>query len=163
MADTLHQSLEVLGHELIEGTAEHGGYMLNEKDPGLLTSLDKLSASAASAVAPGGGASIAAHLEHVRYGLSLMNRWRKGEKNPWMTADWTAAWKRTRVSDAEWADLRKAFASEARQWLENIRTPREYTLVELNGVIGTVSHLAYHFGAIRQIDRAMRGPSAEGS
>ena len=35
--------------------------------------------------------------------------------------------------------------------------------VELNGVIGIVAHLAYHVGAIRQIDRSLRGPSAEQS
>jgi hypothetical protein len=33
--------------------------------------------------------------------------------------------------------------------------------MELNGVIASVAHLAYHLGAIRQIDRAIRGPSAE--
>jgi hypothetical protein len=134
--------------------------MLNERDPGLLESLAKLAAPAASTVPSGGGASIAAHVEHVRYGLSLMNRWRKGEPNPWKTADWTAAWTRVAVTDREWAELRQAFESEARDWLETMKTPREYTLVELNGVIGALSHLAYHFGAIRQIDRAMRGPSA---
>jgi hypothetical protein len=28
-------------------------------------------------------------------------------------------------------------------------------------VAGSVAHLAYHLGAIRQIDRATRGPTAE--
>ena len=32
--------------------------------------------------------------------------------------------------------------------------------IELNGVISSIAHLAYHFGAIRQIDRATRGPAA---
>lgn len=31
----------------------------------------------------------------------------------------------------------------------------------LNGAIGSIAHLAYHLGAIRQIDRGTRGPSAE--
>lgn len=31
----------------------------------------------------------------------------------------------------------------------------------LTGAFGFVAHLAYHFGAIRQIDRSVRGPSAE--
>ena len=33
--------------------------------------------------------------------------------------------------------------------------------IELNGSISSIAHLAYHFGAIRQIDRSLRGPSAE--
>jgi hypothetical protein len=31
--------------------------------------------------------------------------------------------------------------------------------MELNGVVGSIAHLAYHLGAIRQIDRAARGPA----
>jgi hypothetical protein len=34
--------------------------------------------------------------------------------------------------------------------------------IELNGIIGSVAHLAYHLGAIRQINQTLRGP-AEGS
>ena len=33
-----------------------------------------------------GGASIAAHVAHLTYGLSLMNRWAGGEANPFATA-----------------------------------------------------------------------------
>jgi hypothetical protein len=32
--------------------------------------------------------------------------------------------------------------------------------LEQNGVIGTIAHLAYHLGAIRQIDRSIAGPPA---
>ena len=39
--------------------------------------------------------------------------------------------------------------------------PREMSDVELNSVIGSVAHLAYHLGAIRQIDRSIQGPKAE--
>jgi len=44
-----------------------------------------------------------------------------------------------------------------------LRTPREYTEIELTGLIATVGHLAYHVGAIRQIERATRGPLASES
>jgi len=36
--------------------------------------------------------SIAAHVDHVRYGLSLMNGWSEGH-NPFKDADWSASWK----------------------------------------------------------------------
>jgi hypothetical protein len=108
-----------------------------------------------------GGATIAAHVDHLRYGLSLMNRWIRGEENPWATADWTASWKVTRVNDAEWAALRQELAREARAWLEALGTPHDYSGFELTGAIGSIAHLAYHLGAIRQIDRSIRGPAAD--
>jgi hypothetical protein len=159
-SDVLAGSLDTLFKELIDGPASEAAYMLNGGDAGLLRSLDKLTASQASAIPAGGGASIAAHVDHVRYGLSLMNRWAGGDPNPWATADWTASWTRTMVTDGSWAALRHALATEARTWLEALRTPREYSPMALNGAISSIAHLAYHFGAIRQIDRSSRGPAA---
>lgn len=151
-------SLGTLLAELVDGAPEGGAYMLNGGDPGLLRSLDRLSADAASA-ASDGGAPIAAHVEHLRYGLSLMNRWAGGE-NPFRDADWSASWRRTSVTDAEWAQLRADLRDEAHRWLSVVRTPREVAPIELNGMIGSIAHLAYHVGAIRQIDRTARGPAA---
>ena len=103
-----------------------------------------------------GGASIAAHVDHVRYGLELMNRWSEGEADPWSGADWTASWRRTTVSDEQWAALREQLRDEARRWHKALQTPRAMSALELNGVIASVAHLAYHLGAIRQIDRSIR-------
>ena len=160
VSNTLHRSLETLFRELIDGPSANAAWMLNGEDVGLLRSLDKLTAAAASAVPATGGASIAAHVDHVRYGLSLMNRWSQGEPDPWSTADWSVSWNRKAVNDQEWAALRQAFAAEARTWLETLRAPRDYTETQLNDVMGSIAHLAYHFGAIRQIDRSIRGPLA---
>jgi hypothetical protein len=134
--------------------------MLNPGDDGLLKSLDRLSADAASSISPAGGASIAAHVDHVRYGLSLMNRWAGGEANPWASADWAASWAKTGVDDKEWAERRRELATEVRAWMKVLQVSRDYSQLELNGVIASVAHLAYHLGAIRQIDRSIRGPAA---
>ena len=40
-------------------------------------------------------------------------------------------------------------------------TPREVATIEMNGMVGSIAHLAYHLGAIRQMNRAARGPSAD--
>ncbi len=160
MSNTLHRSLETLFRELMDGADTKAGWMLNRQDAGLLRSLDELSASAASAAPVAGGASIAAHIDHVRYGLSLMNRWSHGERDPWSSADWTASWHRSVVNDEEWASLRQALGAEARTWLEALRAPRDYSESELNDVIASIAHLAYHFGAIRQIDHSISGPVA---
>jgi hypothetical protein len=146
--------------ELIEGPPGAEAYMLNRGDVGLLRSLDALSARDASA-SVGAGATIAAHVDHLSYGFSLMNRWSNGE-NPFDGASWDKSWQRTSVTDAEWRELRSQLASEAERWLDVLRTPREVNAVDLNGIVGSIAHLAYHLGAIRQIHRAARGPQDPG-
>ena len=154
------ETLATLFGELVDGPPGEAAYMLNRGDVGLLRSLDKLTARDASA-SPSGGASIAAHVDHVRYGLSLMNHWSAGE-NPFESADWSASWRKTRVSDGEWQQLRDDLRAEARQWLDALRVPRDVELIELNGMVASIAHLAYHLGAIRQIDRKARGPAEQG-
>ena len=61
--------------EIIDGAARDAAVLLNRGDPGLLASLDRLSSDAASAAPREGGATIAAHVDHLRYGLGLLNRW----------------------------------------------------------------------------------------
>ncbi len=153
----LGDTLPTLFAELIDG-ASGEAYMMNRGDAGLLRSLDNLSATAASKLTAN-GSSIAAHVDHVRYGLSLMNRCAAGE-NPFDTADWRASWRRTRVSAVEWTRLRAQLKDEAHRWLEALRKPRQVDQSEMNTVVGTIAHLAYHVGAIRQIDLSARGPSA---
>ena len=152
----LSNTLATLFSELVNGAPKDGAYILNAGDDGLLGSLDKLSAQAASALTVT-GSSIAAHVDHLRYGLSLMNRWSAGE-NPFGTADWSTSWKKTTVSDEEWRTRRAGLRTEATRWLEALRTPRDVQPIELNGIVGSIAHLAYHLGAIRQIDQATRGP-----
>jgi len=154
----LANSLEALFEELIDGPPTSGGFMLNRGDVGLLKSLDRLSAADASKIHED-GSSIAAHVDHLRYGLSLMNRRAAGE-NPFRDANWAASWERTTVSEAEWAERRNALRQEAANWSKALGTPREVSGIELNGMIGSIGHLAYHVGAMRQMDRRLRGPSA---
>lgn len=155
----VYQSLSRLFAELTDGSAEEAAWVLNPGDPGLFRSLEKLSAAAASAPPPSGGASIAAHVEHLRYGLSLLIRWCQGE-DPFAGADYAASWRRTHVSEHEWVELRNRLRTEAHQWREAIRQPRGASDLELTGIIASVAHLAYHLGAIRQIDRTIGGPVA---
>jgi hypothetical protein len=150
-------TLTTLLGELVDGASPDGAFMLNRGDVGLLRSLDKLTAQEASAAARG-GASIAAHVDHLRYGLSLMNRWSAGE-HPFDSADWSASWRKTVVSDAQWKALRTDLAAEAHRWLDTLRVPRDISPLELTGVVGSIAHLGYHLGAIRQINAATRGPA----
>jgi len=150
------RSLHALFTELVDGAPIDGAYVLNRGDVGLVRSLEKLDGAAASR--PNAtGSSIAAHADHVRYGLSLLNRWAAGE-DPWSDADWSASWRKTVVSDAEWKQLVAALHDEASAWARALGEPRDVNETELSGIIGSIAHLAYHLGAIRQMNSLTPGP-----
>jgi hypothetical protein len=152
------RALTRLFSELVDGTTGQGdAFILNSGDLGLLRSLDKLSPVDASRAA-NGGATIAAHAQHVRYGLSLMNRWASRGGNPFADATWDEAWKISQVDESGWKEIRDGLRVETHRWLTALNTPREVTAVELTGMIASLAHLAYHLGAIRQISKETRGP-----
>jgi len=143
--------------ELVDGAAPSGAFILNTGDIGLMRSLEKISATDASR-SVNDGATIAAHAQHLRYGLSLMNRWGRDGGNPFANAKWDEAWKVSAVDAREWDEIRRGLADEAHRWLDALKAPRDVSEVELTGVAGSVAHLAYHLGAIRQINKTTRGP-----
>ena len=155
-AKELHDSVTQLFAELTEGP-KNEAFILNTGDIGLLGSLDKLTATDASR-STNEGATIAAHAQHVRYGLSLMNRWAREGGNPFADATWDAAWKTSVVDDREWQEIRDGLRIEAQRWLDALATPRQASDIELSGMVGSIAHLAYHLGAIRQIGKDTRGP-----
>src|SRR6478672_13122557 len=105
-------SLVTLFSELVDGAPTGGeAFMLNSGDPGLLRSLDTLSAADASESVHG-GATIAAHAQHVRYGLSLMNRWVAEGGNPFADAKWAEAWKISAVDARTWQEIHAGLRDE---------------------------------------------------
>ena len=152
-------ALTRLFSELVDGTSgQTGAFVLNTGDVGLLRSLDKLSAADASR-SVNGGATIAAHAQHVRYGLSLMNQWAAEGGNPFANAKWDEPWKLSSVDAATWDEIRSGLRAEAHRWLEALGAPRELAPAELTGMIASIVHFGYHLGAIRQISKDTRGPT----
>ncbi|MGE0816496.1 MAG: hypothetical protein AB7O28_05335 [Vicinamibacterales bacterium] len=144
--------------ELVQGVPGHGGgFVLNSGDVGLLRSLDGLSAADASRSIDE-GATVAAHAQHLRHGLALMNRWAMEGGDPFADASWDEAWRTSVVDEATWQEIRSGLRSEALRWLGALGEPREVGDAELTGMIASVVHLGYHLGAIRQIVKATRGP-----
>ena len=151
-------ALNRLFSELVDGVSgPTGAFVLNTGDAGLLRSLDKLSAAEASR-AVNDGATIAAHAQHLRYGLSLMNRWATEGGNPFADATWDEAWKTSVVDADAWQAIRSGLRDETHRWLELLKLPRDVARIELTGMIASIAHLGYHLGAIRQIDKQTRGP-----
>ena len=151
----LVEALRGLLTELADGPPD-AAYVLNQGDRGLLASLRGLSSAQASA-RPQGRSSIASHVHHLRYGLSLINRWARGE-DPYGDANWSESWRHQQVNATEWAELVTGLAREIRTWQEAVALPRPQEGTSLRETIGSIVHLAYHLGAIRQVDAATAGP-----
>ena len=86
------------------------------------------------------------------------SQWAAKGGDPFANAKWDEAWKITRVNASQWEEIRKGLRAETGQWLQVLKTPREVAGIEFTGLVSSIAHLAYHLGAIRQIDKAARGP-----
>lgn len=141
--------------ELFNGPPAGAAYVLNPGDPGLLRQLDGIDAATASMPLSSGRPPVAAHVDHVHFGLALLNRWANGEENPWAGADWNASWRRASVTDAEWRTLRAALRAQAKTWQAVVQTRESWDGVSASAALSTAAHTAYHLGAIRQILAAL--------
>src|SRR5205085_12631021 len=140
---------------IFDGPPGNEAFVLNPGDLGLLRQLDLIDAEAASARPMPGKTTIAAHVDHVCFGLSIFNRWFGGVANPWEGADWNASWKRTTVSDEQWRTLRASLRRETEAWRKHLAARSDWDDLTASGALSSVAHTAYHFGAIRQILAAL--------
>src|SRR5437773_3290170 len=102
--------------EIFDGPPGQEAYLLNPGDPGLLRQLDTIEASAASKRPMPGKTTIAAHVDHVRFGLSIPNRWAAGEANPWAGADWNPSWQSPQLPRISERISRDGLRDEADKW-----------------------------------------------
>ena len=153
---TFLKALQGLLTEIFDGPPEGMAFILNPGDPGLLRQLDGIDAAAASKRPMPGATTVAAHTDHIHYSLSLLNRWIAGEENPWATSDWTASWKRTTVTPAEWQALRGKLRDAAEDWQKGVAGRQDWDGISSAGALSSAAHTAYHLGAIRQILAAMK-------
>ena len=147
----LNQSLATLLAEVFFGPGQGESWLLNPGDDGLVPGLKKLTAEQASFHGGKSRKSIASHANHVLYHLELICRWVEGEENPFATADWSEAWNLVDVNEEEWQQLTDQLESRARFWIdasENVPLGNE---LAFKGSFASISHTAYHLGAIRQL------------
>ena len=154
-ADSVFQgAVSKLLTEIFDGPPEAEAYILNPGDPGLHRQLDAISAEIASRQPIPNKPSIAAHVDHVHFGLSLLTRWLSGEENPWAGADWNGSWQRSTVTEAQWRELRDNLRAKADTWRKAVSVRTDWDDLTAAGALSTIAHTAYHLGAIRQILRA---------
>ena len=149
--DLFFRALQTILAEIFHGPPGETAFLLNPGDPGLLRQLESIDAETASTRCAAGETTVAAHVDHVLYGLELLNRWAGGEENPWATADWSASWKRKTVTEPQWRDLVKRLGAAAEKWQRALAARTDWNDITAPGALARAAHTAYHLGAIRQI------------
>ena len=152
---TFQRALSNMLTEIFNGPPGQEAFVLNPGDPGLMRQLDGIDAEAASARPMAGKTTIASHVDHLHFGLSLLNRWAAGEANPWAGADWNGSWQRTVVTDEQWRTLRDQLRQEADTWRKVVADRTNWDDMAAAAALSTAAHTAYHLGAIRQILSAL--------
>ena len=133
--------------ETFESPPEPSNAYLDQK-AGLFDTLEPLSANQASQPVAKGATSIAAHVEHIRFYVDVLEQFMDGRTEK---VDWEDSWGVQEVTPEAWAalkrDLKAAYASVVKKF-EGVS---EWGDDEVGDSLAIVVHTAYHLGAIRQM------------
>ena len=112
-------------------------------------------ACAPQAIIPHG---IAAHAEHVRWAVQLVNDYFDGKASQ---ASWSESWTVREVDAEQWDRLRAELREAGEKLLENLRERQRWNDdMALNGALASYGHTAYHLGALRQFMKRVTGGRA---
>jgi hypothetical protein len=146
--------------ECLEETFEKVRGIYLDRGTSLFETLAGVAAEDASRPAAEGCATIAAHVEHVRFYLDVLDELMRTEEQ--VKVDWREIWLNTRgVTPEEWEQQKRRLAESYRRVLATVR---DYERWEgeygISGALAILAHTAYHLGAIRQTLRLLQ--SAQG-
>lgn len=154
-SETLTTAVRQLLKEAFGGA--EGGNSWFVDDAGLLATAHALSAEQASRAPTAGGATIAAHIEHVRWFVALLNAYARGERPP---IDWGSSWSVREVDADGWPELLAALEREARELQDHLDAGIDLDDAQrVMTILATVAHVAYHVGAVRQMAKAVTAGS----
>jgi hypothetical protein len=140
------QSLFTLLTETFEGGKNAHGTVYLDRNTGLFTTIDDLSAEQASSQVTS-GATIAAHVQHTVFYLEVIERYMHGNQEK---ADWAASWRLQSVDDKAWDELKTRLRTTYRRISDFLQAQDDWD-ERLESGYDLVIHTAYHLGAIRQM------------
>jgi len=134
--------------EAIEGPPGPWTYF-SDRGPatGLVGTIGRLSAAAASRPAGPGHTTIAGHVHHVCANLALTTLTLRGASAP---RDRDHGWAVTEVDDLAWSALRARLRREYGDTVLAVESRVVWDEDALGAAMGAVAHTAYHLGAVRQ-------------
>jgi len=142
------ESVAYLLRETFEGSPEGQPSAYLDRGVGLFSTLEELSAEAASNEFE--GTTVAAQTEHAKFYLDRLCEFINGRTEP---VNWDDSWLIEDVDEVEWDALRTSVRQAYMNSLQCLAGAREWTQVQVGMAIGLVAHTAYHLGAIRQISK----------
>ena len=133
----------------LDETFENVQGMYLDRGTSVFETLATITAEEASRPVSAQCASMAAHVEHMRFYMDLTLRWMRGERPK---VDWTEIWRTVReVTPEEWAAsqqrLRETYG-QIRELAMSMATWEGEN--EVGGALALLMHNAYHLGEIRQ-------------
>lgn len=138
-APELADWLKTLLQETFDKLGGESGYMLDKAAPGLLGTLEKLSAEEASS-------AVKAHAFHVAFIQEAFIQWLQGLE---YQADWSQSWPQKALSETDWNTLNNKLQAQHQLLMELLE--KHQTQDPLENAVLLIAHSAYHLGAIRQI------------
>ena len=141
---------------VLDEAFEHHHGIFIDKGTSLFESIDGLSAAEASHAASKGSASIAAHVDHARFYLDVLEAVMRGETVG--KVDWQEIWRNTRtVTPEQWNAIRARLRASYGRLRERLADPAAWERdAQFEGALAIAVHTAYHLGAIRQVIRSLR-------
>lgn len=139
--------------ETFEGALPGQGTQYLDHDSGIRATLSKLTAEKASRRFEG-RPSIASHVRHMNFHLRVTAEWIQGDQS---RRDWVASFEPQTVTEAEWLRLQKDLEDTRAEVVRTLKGLSPERFLEEGAGLGSVAHLAYHLGAIRQLMHLAKG------
>src|SRR3954471_6616569 len=134
--------------ETFEGSPEGQPSAYLDRGIGLFSTLEELSAAAASEEVQ--GTTVAGQTEPAKFYLDRLWQFINGRTE---SVNWDDSWLIEDVDDNEWTALQTAVRKAYMNSLQCLAVPRDWTQVQVGMAIGLVAHTAYPLGAIRQLSK----------
>jgi hypothetical protein len=149
------QALSVL-REAVEGPSGPSTYFIdNRPDAGLLGALGSIDAAGASRI--WGDTTIAAHAHHIAFAMADSAAIIEGNHTP---PDWKESWRVTAVDETAWKELVARVGREYQRLRRAIESRGSWGGEAFSDAVGSIAHVAYHLGAIRQKIVSLRASGA---
>lgn len=145
------ESVAYLLRETFEGSPEGQPSAYLDRGVGLFSTLEELSAEAASKEFE--GTTVAAQTEHAKFYLDRLCEFINGRTEQ---VNWDDSWLIEDVDATEWTALQTAVRKAYTNSLQCLALSRDWTQIQVGMAMGLVAHTAYHLGAIRQIAKAAK-------
>ena len=136
-------------YDLLRETFEETQGIFLDRGTSLLETLEMISAEQASRPVSPAGATIAAHVDHIRFYLDVL----EGciQRRTFGTVDWQESWQLREVSPAEWQALRTQLRATYQRVLTTMRSLDTWQGEDdIGASLAILAHTACHLGAIRQ-------------